>query len=444
MPFEIFITLISITIVIPIIAYIFRTQFPPSVVLALGGAIWLLMFFNVNNLIMGYISGTPEQTQYVLANTTLSGSTNSTTHVFNSKLTISSLTSSSDATDDFYSLSAGTNAERELCNNCSTLRLGEVFTGSSAYLGKEITQISVNMYKVNSPTGNIQFNLRDSSDNIKASGTFVASSLTTSMATYNILITPVTSAVIASGDRMTYEYTNTALATGSVRFQYSSDTSLDTTNTKLQHTTTASCPCSWADFGVDIKGKISNILFASRANDANSSTSWKNNVDSESNASIYADMGSAKTLYGIKLRMDTSNQIPSNILIYFSNSTTFTSASQLSSLAVTTGYQNIAFDSQHNARYVKIAVNSWGSATRWTIGEYEVWDGASIVSTTSGTTTDYSYDTVTIPATNSTSILFALKDNTTGEPSFFGIMFIVMGLMFMMIGALVEVKGRNE
>lgn len=49
-------TLISaITLVLPLIAYVFRTAFPASFVMWLGGIIWLLIFLTTDNISMGQL-----------------------------------------------------------------------------------------------------------------------------------------------------------------------------------------------------------------------------------------------------------------------------------------------------------------------------------------------------------------------------------------------------
>jgi len=46
----------SITLVLPLIAYVFRTAFPASFVMWLGGIIWLMIFLTTDNISMGQLN----------------------------------------------------------------------------------------------------------------------------------------------------------------------------------------------------------------------------------------------------------------------------------------------------------------------------------------------------------------------------------------------------
>lgn len=77
-PFIILAFVSAITLILPLIAYIFRTSFPPSFVMWLGGIIWLLIFFATDNITLGYTDERSILTENLI---TTSNSTSAITHM---------------------------------------------------------------------------------------------------------------------------------------------------------------------------------------------------------------------------------------------------------------------------------------------------------------------------------------------------------------------------
>jgi len=63
----------AIALVPPLIAYVFRTSFPPSFIMWLGGIIWLMIFLTTDNISLGNIN--TEQTYNNATNTLENGYT---------------------------------------------------------------------------------------------------------------------------------------------------------------------------------------------------------------------------------------------------------------------------------------------------------------------------------------------------------------------------------
>lgn len=55
-PFILLAFVTAVTLILPILAWLFRTSFPPSFVMWLGGIIWLLLFLTNENIDMGQLN----------------------------------------------------------------------------------------------------------------------------------------------------------------------------------------------------------------------------------------------------------------------------------------------------------------------------------------------------------------------------------------------------
>lgn len=434
MPFEIFVTLVSITIVIPLLAYVFRTQFPPSVVLALGGAIWLLMFFSIDNLVMGYEAP-------LLMNVTNSQNNNS-----ESSLTIENtyIPSSVNVT------STGTNTVMDQQNGSSaltirsggnTIRAVKVSSTSSLLQGEPINQVIMSLSKTGSPTGNATIGLFDgsSSGNVMVTcATLDVSTLTTSQADYTFNCPTNMIATFGGNDRIGIKYTG-GDASNLVNWYNQASNAFDSTNTVR----TAFTSGTWTDVTTDDHHvQLKYVTNKTYMLDSNTNTYWQNNVSAESPLCISANIGAVRTVNEFSINHKRTDSIPNLIDFYTSpdaNSWTFRQSLALTHLQ---GLQRYTLNDNQSYQYFRLCVNSWGSNQFfWRIAELSF--DQVITSTASDSSTVQSY-VYTGNATEAQPILFEMKNPNTGEPSFFSIMFIVSGLMFMMIGALVEVKGRNE
>ena len=91
-------------------------------------------------------------------------------------------------------------------------RMGILIESGHAAVNSWVGSIQVKLKKTGTPTGNYYFRIRDSSDNIKASGTGDATSLTTSYAIYTLSMGRYVQ--IEVGDRICVEYDNTTYASG--------------------------------------------------------------------------------------------------------------------------------------------------------------------------------------------------------------------------------------
>jgi hypothetical protein len=95
-------------------------------------------------------------------------------------------------------------------------------------------------------------------------------------------------------------------------------------------------------------------------------------TDVETNANIYASLGSAQDVYSIELDFQDTSKIPPSIEITVSTDTTFDETPTTCTLTIATGVQTCLLNDWENGQYIELLVPTWGSAKSIAIAEYDI------------------------------------------------------------------------
>lgn len=122
-PFEILITVFGISFALPILGYIYRTQFPMSMMFFLAGASWLILFLTTDSISLG-------------EKITLSENTITPTQV------------------DYMNVNTGTGFTKLSAGGVNNIFVGEEIVNTNSLLyNKRIDQVCLSLSKTGNPTG---------------------------------------------------------------------------------------------------------------------------------------------------------------------------------------------------------------------------------------------------------------------------------------------------
>lgn len=128
-PFIILAFVSAIALILPLMAYVFRTAFPPSFIMWLGGIIWLLIFLTTDNITLGYTDERDINTNSII------------TEVINN-FTASFMDTIGEGTTD-HQLGA------------TRILSGERLSASSSLMGDNFNMLEFDLQRVGSPTGTL-------------------------------------------------------------------------------------------------------------------------------------------------------------------------------------------------------------------------------------------------------------------------------------------------
>jgi hypothetical protein len=208
--------------------------------------------------------------------------------------------------------------------------------------------------KSGSPTGTVTAGVFDSSGNtLHTFGTMDAGSLTTSNVLYSFT---------GGGDYTitATSYVGIKFASGSVgntvSIPYDNANSYDGTNTIKSMFTSP----TWADTsGQDINFIVTDT------------------ISQEASANIYVDEGSTVSRGALTLNHQDDTKIPANVTLATSTDAVGWTDRGTFALTQATGDQVLQFDATYSARYYRLTVATWGSATNWELAEVYSHLGAS-------------------------------------------------------------------
>lgn len=282
----------------------------------------------------------------------------------------SSLVPSSSNATTIYNIALNqTDASRGLCSNCGSTIFAERADTGSALIGKVINKIGVYLRSEGTVTGTVYIGVFNSTGHLKQQfGTYSASAISTSATLYNATLSSGSTYTIVAQDRIGVKYDGGSGSNLIRAWERTNNPYDGTASYRGRWNGTA-----WVSLtNGDVQAMFSQVHEPSFANDNSLTSYWTNNQNSESAAYIYADLGSAKSITGVRLYHPSTSYIPSTINIYLSNTTTFGAAARSGvSLTEVADWQTIYLD-QATYRYVKLEVATWGSDVRWRVGEFEV------------------------------------------------------------------------
>lgn len=220
-PFLVLVFISSITLVLPLIAYIFRTSFPSAFVLWLGSVVWLLIFLTTDQIAMGTV--------------------------------VEEIILTADDRLEVYNVTSNTGSGASF-NNSNEARTIEA-TSTSILINQPIECIELQLRKIGSPpaTPDIKFGTFDGSGNlVKSFGNVTIASLNNSFLPYTRCLPDGELYFIQSGDRIGYRWIDPigSDASNAIETRLDVNNPFDGTATRQSRYST-----SWtSDTGIDMQG----------------------------------------------------------------------------------------------------------------------------------------------------------------------------------------------
>lgn len=302
----------------------------------------------------------PADSQFAPSTKSIDGST--AIAVSDSEFTTpTTMTASSNGilTDSTLHSQTQTDATNEQIRAGANTRAGQEINTSHSLIGKTVRKVTWRVRRVGTLTGNVECKVRDSSDVVKATlGTYLASSISTSIETITIG-DGSTSAVIAAGDRLTFEYSG-GDGSNYIEVYYKNSDVDGNSNWSLYNGSWSDAPT--ADFYFVAIGDATSAV-TSMKDDKSNPTTLRHKTNSEVGAWVKADMGSAVEMLGVAVHFHADTDITSFKIETSADDSTYIRRKTVPYTLITEGAWNIILFPRPPlaCRYLKITALDAGA-----------------------------------------------------------------------------------